>query len=113
MIYPHYLDEEKTKPFEENILKSKFPLTYEYLSHFKNELLIKKKKYKTNEKYWYSLHRSRDMNIFEQEKILTPQLCLKGYATLDTNNFYTNAGCYCLIRNDATLESNKFYLSII
>ena len=113
MIFPHYLDNQKTKPYEEQVLQSQFPLTYEYLLNFKNHLIKKKIKYKTNSKYWYSLHRAREISIFEQEKILTPQLCLGGYSTLDTNNFYTNAGCYSFIKNQEYKESYKFYLSII
>ncbi len=49
----------KTEPIPEDILVQKFPRTYEYLLQFKDELVEKKIKYKTNPKYWYSLHRAR------------------------------------------------------
>lgn len=43
IIYPHKIDEKlQTKPYEENILQDLFPLTYEYLLNFKDELIEKK-----------------------------------------------------------------------
>ena len=113
VIYPHYLDGKKTKPYEEGILKEKFPLTYSYLLNFKDELINKKIKYKTNKKYWYSLHRAREISLFEQEKILTPYLSIGGDMSLDKNFFYTNTKNYTLIKYPNIEESYKFYLAIL
>jgi len=113
VIYPHYLDKQKTKPYEEKILKEKFPLTYNYLLNFKDELIQKKIKYKTNKVYWYSLHRAREISLFEQEKILTPYLSIGGDMTLDKKYFYTNTKNYTLIKYPKIKEDYKFYLSIL
>jgi len=44
IFYPHYIDKKgKTKPYEEAFLKSKFPLAYDYIKRFKDELIEKKK----------------------------------------------------------------------
>lgn len=113
VIYPHYVDtNNKTKPYEEEELESLFPMTYEYLSNFKSELTSKKIKYKTNSKYWYALHRSREIDLFEQEKIITPYLSIGSSMTIDKQNYYTNAKCYCLIKKESISESYKFYLAI-
>jgi hypothetical protein len=113
VIYPHYLDNQKTKPYEEKILKKKFPLTYDYLLNFKDELIQKKIKYKTNKVYWYSLHRAREISLFEQEKILTAETSLGCNMTLDNNNFYTNTQNYIFVKNLHVKESYKFYLTIL
>jgi len=84
VIFPHKKNEKgKTIPIEEEELQLKFPLTFKYLSNFKKDLIEKKIRYKTNPHYWYSLHRARELSIFEKDYILTPQLqnipsfCLK------------------------------------
>lgn len=114
VFFPHYLDSDgNTKPFEESELKEKYPLGYEYISKFKKELSVKKVRYKTNPKYWYSLHRSRDMKIFEQSKVLTPQLQNFPNFTLDTNGFYPDAGGYSIILKGASPEKYKSLLAIL
>ncbi len=114
VFFPHYLDADgNTKPFEETELKEKYPLGYEYISRFKAELRVKKVKYKTNPKYWYSLHRARDMKIFEQSKLLTPQLQNFPNFTLDTNGFYPDAGGYSIVLKGATPEKYKGLLAIL
>ncbi|HRP60885.1 MAG TPA: Eco57I restriction-modification methylase domain-containing protein, partial [Vicingus sp.] len=75
-FYPHYEKEGKTIPFEEEFFKEKYPLAYNYILPFKEELIEKKIRYKTNPKAWYSLHRSREISLFEQEKIVTPETSL-------------------------------------
>lgn len=113
MIYPHFLENKKTKPYEEIEFKKKFPLTYEYLLNFKDELIKKKIKYNTNIKYWYSLHRARDISLFEQEKILTAETSLGCNMTIDFSKYYTNTQNYSFVKNREVHESYKFYLSIL
>ncbi|MDD2973904.1 MAG: N-6 DNA methylase [Aliarcobacter cryaerophilus] len=112
IIYPHKIDDKfQTKPYEENVLKELFPLTYEYLLNFKDELIAKKIKYKTNPEYWYSLHRARDLNLINQEKILTPDISYKSNMSLDNLNS-CHIGQYNLIKKSNVKEEHKFYLTI-
>jgi len=114
VIYPHYLDDnKKTKPYEEEYFKDNFPLTYTYLEQFKTLLTERKIKYKTNPKYWYALHRSREIDIFENEKIITPEISLGTNMTFDSNHFYHGTTLYSLIKNKKYKESYQFYLSIL
>jgi len=113
VFYPHYLDDENTKPLEEAELADRHPLGFEYISKFKKDLKIKKVKYKTNPKYWYSLHRSRDMGVFEQPKILTPQLQNYPNFTLDTNRYYPDAGGYSIILKEPSPENYKWLLAVL
>lgn len=114
VIYPHFQDKNgKTQPFTEEEMKNDFPLTYNYLNNFKDELTERKIKYKTNPKFWYSLHRSRQMDIFEAPKILTPQLQNRPSFTFDKNCWYPDAGGYSLILKDKPKNTEQLYLSYL
>lgn len=111
IIYPHTIVDWKTQVIEENILKNKYPKTYLYLQEFKNDLIRKKVKYKTNPKYRYSLHRSRELNIFNTNSVITPQLQNYPNFTLNINWFLTDAWWYVL--DSKHNHSWKFLLSIL
>lgn len=115
VIYLHHLKDDKTLPYEENYVKEEFPKTYEYLENFKKELVKKKIKYKTNPKYWYSLHRSRELNILEKpNKILTPQLQNKSSFTFDNEGlFIPDAGGYIVALKKEFKALSKALLGIL
>ncbi|WP_233897011.1 Eco57I restriction-modification methylase domain-containing protein [Tenacibaculum piscium] len=112
-LYPHYMKKNKTIPFEEDFFLENYPLAYNYMLPFKDELIEKKIRYKTNPKAWYSLHRSREISLFEQEKIITPEISLGTNMTLDNSNLYHNTKCYTLAKNKNVIEDYKFWLAIL
>ena len=113
VIYPHVMNEKgKTVPIEEDEFKRLYPKAYEYLLFFKEELIGKKIKYKTNPKYWYSLHRPREIKLFNTVKILTPQLQNNSNFTIDYKYMYPDAGGYMLIPREQYYKSILYYLSI-
>ncbi|WP_395063278.1 Eco57I restriction-modification methylase domain-containing protein [Flavobacterium sp.] len=113
VFYPHIENEKnKTIPIDEVSLKKKFPLGYNYILNFKDELEEKKVKYKTNSKHWYSLHRSRELFLFNSDKIITPQLQNKSSFTIDEKSFFPDAGGYMLIKKENDLIDLKVYLAI-
>jgi predicted RNA methylase len=108
IIYPHHLNEVgQTVPYTEVQLKAQFPLAYEYFKPFRKRLIEKKIKYKTNPESWFSLHRAREMSLFEKRKIITPRLQNMPHFTLDEKGWYPDAGGYSLIRKD-TSEDDYF-----
>lgn len=113
VIYPHILDNNKTVPIEEEELKEKYPLTYEYLINFKEELVNKKIKYKTNPKYWYSLHRAREKRILDANKIITPQLQNYCNFGLDSKSMYPDAGGYMLLIKEEYINDLYYYYGIL
>lgn len=97
VIYAYKLNEYgKTIPLEENALKKNYPRIYSYLMQFKETLVEKKIKYKTNPKYWYGLHRPREISVFSSNKIITPQLQNYSNFTIDDGTYYPDAGGYML-----------------
>lgn len=114
VFYPHRVFENgKTKPIDEEVLKIKYPLGYKYIANFKDYLVDKKIKYKTNPQHWYSLHRARDMKVFERTKIITPQLQNYPHFSLDEDKFYPDAGGYSLILKERGIDDYKYYLGIL
>lgn len=114
VFYPHKKDENgKTVPLEENEMQDKFPMAYQYISQFKDYLKDKKVKYKTNPKYWYSLHRARQQYIFEQYKLITPQLQNIPHFTFDKNNWFPDAGGYSLILKNSNERDYLYLLGIL
>ena len=112
LIYPHHQVNGKTVPYEEAEMQTLFPLTYEYLLPFKEELIEKKIRYKTNPKYWYALHRSRDMQMFEQPKIITAEISLGCNMTYDNTNMYHVTTCYTIIPKEEEKSKMLAYLGL-
>jgi len=112
-FYPHLEIDGKTVPYEEDFFKENYPLAYNYILPFREELIEKKIRYKTNPKAWYSLHRSREISLFEQEKIITPEISLGTNMTIDVNNLYHNTKCYSLAKKNDIKEDNRFWLAIL
>ena len=114
IIYTHYMNDDlKTKPFEENFLMEKYPLSYDYLLNFKEELVLKKIKYKTNQVYWYSLHRAREYLLMNKDKLVVPYLSLFSQFNYDLKqNFFSDAS-YVLTKYDNVIEDYKFFLAIL
>ena len=113
IIYPHHLVKGKTVPYTEKEMQSFFPQAYAYLLQFKEKLMEKKIRYKTNSLYWYSLHRSREIPMFENKKIITPEISLGCNMTLDEIGLYHNTQCYTLFPKPNYQNNILFLLGIL
>ena len=114
VLYPHKQNaKRKTVPLEEEEFKALYPKAFSYISQFKDYLEPKKVKYKTNPKYWYSLHRAREMRIFEEEKIITPQLQNYGNFAIDKLHMYPDAGGYMLLIKPENANDLYYYYGIL
>ena len=112
LIYPHHQVNGKTVPYEEHEMQELFPLTYEYLLPYKKKLIEKKIRYKTNPKYWYALHRSRDIQMFEQPKIITAEISYGCNMTYDTTYMYHATTCYTILLNERNNEKSLAFLGL-
>lgn len=112
VFYPHIILNWKTVIIPEHELIVSYPLWYKYILNFKDELTAKKIKYKTNPEFWYGLHRSRDRSLFENQKIITPQLQNHGSFTLDKSWVFADAGWYLAVPKAEYLQYTKLFLSI-
>jgi type I restriction-modification system DNA methylase subunit len=114
IFYPHYQDQSgKTRAFTEAELRTRYPKAFAYIRPFKKHLVAKKIQYKTNPDLWFSLHRSREMSLFEQPKIITPQLQNHPSFTFDQSRWYPDAGGYSIILNHKSKDNYMFLLGVL
>jgi hypothetical protein len=112
-IYPYKLVEGKTKIIEEKEIKEQFPKGYAYLKKYQRELTEIRERQKTNPKYWYSCHRSRDMNIFETNRIVTPEISFGGNMSIAPAGLYNNTQVYSIIPSKSFIEGKHYLLGIL
>jgi len=112
-IYPYKLVNDKTRILEEKELKQLYPLGYDYLKEHKKELKEIRVKQKTNKEYWYSCHRSREINLFEINRIITPYASLGCNMTLVEPGIYQNTKVYSIIIKERQKEDIKYWLGIL
>jgi len=113
VIYPHHEVDGKTVPYEEEQLRSEFPLTYQYFLPFREELIARKIRKKTNPNHWFSLHRSREMSIYEGVKLITPEISLGSNLTYDDGHHYHNTKCYSLVKNRSVEVEDLYLLAVL
>jgi len=112
-IYPYIEQEGKTKIIEETILSKRYPLAYKYLSNYKDELRNLRVKYKTNPIYWYSCHRGREITLFEQKRIITPEISLGCNMTICPAGQYHNTQVYSFLPKADRKENLHYWLGIL
>ncbi len=112
-IYPYKLNNDKTVIIEERELRNDFPLAYSYLNKFRKELTEIRIRQKTNATYWFSCHRSRDMRVFETERILTPEISFGCNMTRGLKGFYHNTQVYSLVPKETFRENILYWLGLL
>ncbi|MBS9389024.1 MAG: Eco57I restriction-modification methylase domain-containing protein [Dolichospermum sp. WA123] len=112
-IYPYKLKGSKTVILEENDFRIYFPLAYQYLSQYREEITRLRIKYKTNPKYWYSCHRGRSITDFECQKIISAEISLGCNMMLDKHKLYHNTTVYSLIPSQQCRESYLYWLGLL
>jgi len=112
-IYPYKLSGNKTIILEEEELSAKYPLAYQYLFEFHDELKTLRVKFKTNPNYWYSCHRGRSMAVFERDRIIAPYMSLGSSMSICLAGIYHNDKVFSLIPNNSQKEKLSYWLGIL
>ncbi len=113
IIYPYELTNGKTVIMDEEKLKNVYPLGYAYLERFKQELTEIRTRQKTNPIYWYSCHRSKDMDVFEKKRIVTPDISLGSNMTVALGGMYQINASYSIVPSCKRHESVYYWLGIL
>ncbi|MBD3244755.1 MAG: hypothetical protein GF335_02055, partial [Candidatus Moranbacteria bacterium] len=113
VIFPYNLKDGKAVSMQENEIKEKYPLAYEYLKE--NEGMLKaREKGKFDNNGWFLFGRKQGIDFVEKEKIITPEISFGGNMTFDEKGkFYHTTTCYSLVKKDDVKENYKFYLCLL
>ncbi len=112
-VYPYQLKNGKTIILEESELRDRYPLGYDYLKEYRTELTRKRVRQKTNPKYWYSCHRSRNMEVFESDRIIAQEISLGCNMTLAPAGLYNNTMVYSLLPSLTQTEHIQYWLGLL
>lgn len=92
MIFPYKILADKAEVFSEDYFQENFPLTWEYLNNFKEELL-KRSINGSKEPKWYQFGRSQSLTRFhDTKKLIWSVLSTKAGYVFDENNLQFTGG---------------------
>jgi type I restriction-modification system DNA methylase subunit len=113
VIYPH---DEKGAPLSENDMKNKYRGIYQYLNSHKNVLKNRKYYGETPEEMfgvWFALVHPKPKFIFEQPKIVTPNLSTENNFTFDEEGYFLDHDCYGIILKNKERNNYLFVLGLL
>jgi len=115
VIYPYQNLGGEVGIIGEEKLISEYHRTYEYLCQFQ-ERLANRGTARTNQEYktWYSHYRRRDMKVFEEPKLLTPDICGQSEFSMDDEGgIYFRNSAFGFVPIENTPPARDFYLAVL
>ena len=118
MVYPYKIIDGSTSLIPMDEFKKYYPNTFQYLFHYKKELMNSETSEAVDETNWYRFRRARSPEQFENPKIMTQVLASKNSFTFDEKDKYYfvgggNAGGFGIILKEEYSEDYYFVLSIL
>lgn len=117
LIFPYSLDDRRPKLYSESEHKARQPEIWDYLKRCENKLRSREKG-KMNHGQWYGYVYPKNLDQFEQPKLMLQVLAKKASIALDeSNNYYFvgggNAGGYGLTLKDGSDLEYKYLLGLL
>lgn len=106
-------DNRKAVLYTEDELKECFPQGYEYLKECEDVLRQRERGKLQYDEYWYRYIYPKNLNLFDNEKIITPEISLGTNMMYDSGKFYHNTKAYSLVKKEQFNLSYKFYLALL
>jgi len=112
VIFPYLLEDDNAEPMSEEYIQNNFPQGYHYLQE-NEEFLRNREKGKMDKEGWFLYIYPKGLTVFEQPKIIAPDI-LKGMnLTYDDKDFCVKNGAYGVILKDEFKKDYKAYLAIL
>jgi len=87
LLFPYHKQDAKIELIPYRELKENFPFVFDYLIEFRD--LLKERKIKMNNKDFYKYSAPRNLNEYEKNKIMIPDMIIKSKMTIDlVGNIY-------------------------
>ena len=82
LLFPYHLQDKKMELIPYNDLKNTYPLIFNYLMEFRD--LLKERKIKMDNKDFYKYSAPRNLNEYEKNKIMIPDMIIQSKMTIDS-----------------------------
>lgn len=82
LLFPYHKQERKMELIPFNELKKDYPFVFDYLIEFRD--LLKERKIKMDNKNFYKYSAPRNLNEYEKNKILIPDMIIQSKMTIDS-----------------------------
>lgn len=113
VVYPYEIQGGEHTMISEERLESEFPRTYDYLTEFRERLADRGT---ANMRYnsWYALYRSREKQLFESKKVITPDIGQRCEFSLDEEGeFYLPNSAYGIVPKTNTEAVRHYLLAVL
>ncbi|MEM3573950.1 MAG: N-6 DNA methylase [Nitrososphaeria archaeon] len=118
VIYPYNVEKGKANLIPISEIETQFPLTYNYFKRYENELKSRENNRLKNEENWHQYIYRKNLEKFEQTKILTQVLSSHNTFAFDSDgNYYFvgggNAGGYGIVLKDEYKDLYYYILALL
>ena len=114
VIFPYHIDSDKAVLYSEEEIKELFPHAYSYLKDCEQELRGREKGRLKNDMFWYRYIYPKNLTLFDNVKIVAPEISLGGNYTFDANGqYYSTTKVYGYIKKNDVQYSYEFLLGLL
>lgn len=114
VIFPYKIEQGKAILYTEEELATLFPKGYAYLKECEDILRAREKGRLMNDDFWYRYIYPKNLTLFDNEKLIAPEISLGGNFTYDLKGeFYSTTKIYGYIKNENIREGYKFWLGLL
>ena len=114
VIFPYKVVNEKASLYSEEEMSDLFPSGYEYLKACEPELRAREKGRLEKDTFWYRYIYPKNLTLFEQIKIVAPEISLGGNFTIDSDGrYYSTTKVYGYVKKKDIPISYPFLLGIL
>ncbi len=113
LFYPYSLENGKIQLIPHEVLKSKYPLAYDYICSIKEPLM--RRKISTTNADYYKYSAARSLKEYKRSKILIPDMLVANRIAYDQNGeYYHGPAMHSVVFNDKIKGQNHLlYLGIL
>ena len=114
VIFPYKVVNEKASLYSEEEMSDLFPSGYEYLKACEPELRAREKGRLEKDTFWYRYIYPKNLTLFDQIKIVAPEISLGGNFTIDSDGrYYSTTKVYGYVKKKDIPISYPFLLGIL
>ena len=113
VIFPYKIMNGKAVLYSESELSEQFPCGYAYLKECEEILREREHGRLRDDDYWYRYIYPKNLVLFDNEKLVAPEISLGGNFAYDKNGeFYSTTKIYGYIKKKSIKESYKFWMAL-